>query len=124
MEGAITMTADQAPPSSVPLLQGSQEQALKLRKRLEELFRNLHLIHDLIIVSADAAEYMGDHGEELHHCLQQLGANELYSQLRALTDIIEQLGGKTAFTEHEAAVRAIQAQGSAEAKPQEDIAHA
>jgi hypothetical protein len=112
------------PAPAIPLLKVNEEQLVKMRSRLEELFRNLSLIHDLIIVCAEAVEYMGDHGTELHHCLQQLGANELYSQLRALTNTIEQLGGKTAFTEQEAATRAIQAQAGAEAAPQEDIAHA
>ena len=107
-------------PGTIPLLRINGEELVKMRIRLEDLFRNLNRIHDLIIVCGEAVGGMADCGTEAASCLQQLEANKLYSQMRALTNIIERLGGKNAFTEHEAAIRAIQTKALAEAKRQED----
>jgi hypothetical protein len=88
----------------------------KLRVRLEAVFHNLNTIHDFILVCSDAAKQVGDHGPEFSHCLLQFGANDLYSQLTELTNVIECLGGTTEFTKEQAELRASMAQARAENK--------
>jgi len=105
--------------NAVALRMPNAEQLLQMRRRLEELFNNLNGIHDFILVSSDAAKSCGDHGPEFSSCLLQLGANDLYSQLVTLTSVIEQLGGKTAFTEEQAELRAVTAQARADNNAQE-----
>jgi len=38
---------------SVPLLRGSEEQVAKLRRRLEDVFRNVSLAHDVIALCVE-----------------------------------------------------------------------
>jgi hypothetical protein len=92
----------------IPLLRNHQEQIGKLRRQLEELFTNLNLIHDLMTVCAYASTSdQGDCGSEVSRCLELIGGNRLYGQMKTLTKIIERLGGETEFTEREATTKAI-----------------
>jgi hypothetical protein len=98
MEGSI-MIEDQAIPASVPFLRTNEEQAAKVRKRLEDIFSNISLVHDVIVMSIEVCESnSGDFNPEMSHVLRRCGANKLHSQLQALTTIIEKFGGKTEFS--------------------------
>lgn len=112
------------PATAIPLLRSNEEQLAKMRRRLEELFRNLNLVHDLMVVCANAVTGEGDCGSEASRCLELIGGNRLYSQLKALTNIIERLGGTTEFTEREVEAKAILAEVRAEGSGQEDTSHA
>ena len=98
------MTGDHASPSSIPFLQSSHEQVLKLRKRLEEVFGNLELVRDVVIISLELGQAnVGDFNPEIAHVLRRCAADRLHFQMRVLTGVIERLGGKTGFTEKEVA---------------------
>jgi len=94
------MTESQAPPSAIPLLQGSHEQAVKLRKRLEDVFGNISLVHDVVVISLELGQAnVGDFNPEIAHVLRRCAADRLFFQMRLLTGVIERLGGKTALSE-------------------------
>jgi hypothetical protein len=98
MEGS-TMIEDQPIPASIPFLRTNEEQAVKVRKRLEDIFSNISLVHDVIVMSIEVCESnSGDFNPEMSHVLRRCGANKLHSQLKALTSIIEKFGGKTEFS--------------------------
>jgi hypothetical protein len=84
---------------SVPLLRGSEEQVAKLRKRLEEVFGNVSLAHDVVAICIELSEgNSGDFNPEMAHVLRRCVADKLHFQLQVLTTVIERLGGKTAFS--------------------------
>jgi hypothetical protein len=83
------------PVQAIPLLKSNQEQLAKISRRLEEVFRNLNLVHDLMVICAHAVTGEGDCGSEVSRCLELIGGNRLYGQLKVLTNIIERLGGET-----------------------------
>src|ERR1700722_994652 len=94
-----------APPDhqSVPLLKGSEEQVAKLRKRLEEVFGNVSLAHDVVAICIELSEgNSGDFNPEMAHVLRRCVADKLHFQLGVLTNVIERLGGTTAFSNPEA----------------------
>lgn len=55
------MTQDQQQPtgSTIPFLRGSEEQATKMRKRLEEMYRSIELVHDVSVLSIEVCESTG-----------------------------------------------------------------
>jgi hypothetical protein len=106
------------PAPAIPLLRSNEEQLAKMCRRLEELFRNLNLIHDLMTVCAHAVAGEGDCCSEASRCLELIGGNRLYGQLRVLTNIIERLGGTTEFTERAATTKAILADAQAKTSEQ------
>ncbi len=94
------MIEAQTIPPSIPFLKTHEEQAVKMRKRLEEIFSNILLVHDVIVMSIEVCEAnSGDFNSEMSHVLRQCGANKLHSQMKALTTIIEKFGGKTEYSE-------------------------
>ena len=50
------MIEDQAIPASIPFLRTNEEQAAKVRKRLEDIFSNISLVHDVIVMSIEVCE--------------------------------------------------------------------
>jgi len=98
------MIEDQAIPipASIPFLRTNEEQAIKVRKRLEDIFSNISLVHDVIVMSIEVCESnSGDFNPEMSHVLRRCGANKLYSQMQALTSIIEKFGGKTEYSKQD-----------------------
>ena len=87
--------------AAIPLLRSNEEQLSRMRRRLEEVFRNLDLIHDLMTVCAHSVTGETGCGSEAARCLELIGGNRLYGQMKILTNIIERLGGTTDFTERE-----------------------
>ena len=85
---------------SVPFLRGSEELAIKHRKRLEEMFGSIELVHDVIVLSIEVCESnSGDFNPEMSHVLRRCGANRLFAQMRVLTDMIERFGGTTKLSQ-------------------------
>lgn len=85
-----------SPSPFVPLLRGSEEQVIKLRKRLEEVFKNVALAHDVITVCVELSEgNSGDFNPEIAHVLRRCAADRLHFQLEVLTKVIGRLGGTT-----------------------------
>ena len=96
------MTIAQPDHQSVPLLRGSEEQIAKLRKRLEEVFRNVSLAHDVVAICIELSEgNSGDFNPEMAHVLRRCAADRLHFQMEVLTRVIERLGGTTAFSHAE-----------------------
>jgi hypothetical protein len=90
---------EQSPRPSVPLLKGSEEQASKLRKRLEDVFRNVSLAHDVVALCVELSQgNSGDFNPEIAHVLRRCAAEKLYFQMEVLTKVIERLGGKPVTT--------------------------
>ena len=93
------MNVEHSARSSVPLFHGSEEQAAKLRKRLEEVFRNVSLAHDVVAICVELSEgNSGDFNAEMAHVLRRCAADKLRFQMEVLTKVIERLGGTTAFS--------------------------
>jgi hypothetical protein len=97
------MTVEQPSHQSTPLLKGSEEQVVKLRKRLEDVFRNVSLAHDVVAICIElSAVNSGDFNPAIAHVLRRCAADRLHFQMEALTKVIERLGGTTALSYAEA----------------------
>ncbi len=84
---------------SVPLLRGSEEQVIKLRKRLEDVFRNVSLAHDVVALCVELSQgNSGDFNPEIAHVLRRCAADKLHFQMEILTKVIERLGGSRALS--------------------------
>ena len=93
------MNIEQPSHQSAPLLKGSEEQVVKLRKRLEDVFRNVSLAHDVVAICIELSEgNTGDFNPEMAHVLRRCAAERLHFQMEVLTRVIERLGGTTAFS--------------------------
>jgi hypothetical protein len=98
------MNVEQPSHQSAPLLKGSEEQVVKLRKRLEDVFRNVSLAHDVVAICIELTEgNSGDFNPEMAHVLRRCAAERLHFQMEVLTKVIERLGGTTAFSNAKAA---------------------
>jgi hypothetical protein len=96
------MTQHQPSSTSIPFLRGSEEQAMKLRKRLEEVFGNMALAHDVVTICLELGQAnVGDFNGEIAHVLRCCAADRLHFQMHALTKVIERLGGRTVFSQPE-----------------------
>jgi hypothetical protein len=93
------------PPVRRSLFHGSEEQVAKLRKRLEEVFRNVSLAHDVVAICIELSEgNSGDFNAEMAHVLRRCAADRLHFQIEVLTKVIERLGGTTALSNAGAAI--------------------
>ena len=92
------MIGDQTTHGPIPLLRSSEEQVAKLRRRLEHVFTNVALAHDVAVVCAELGRGdTADFNAEIAHVLQRCVADKLRFQIQLLTNVIERLGGNTAF---------------------------
>ena len=83
-----------------PMIHESESRLAKIRAGLQDMFEELRLVRDVISVSIEAMDSRSSDVEpEVSRVLFQFGAERLYEQLESLTDIIEQLGGRTELTE-------------------------
>ena len=83
----------------VPFLQSGEQRLIKLRKRLETLFEELYLVHDVVMVSVSTLSgQKADYDPEVAHVLVRCGVDKMHGQLKSLSHIVEQLGGVTEFT--------------------------
>ena len=68
-------------------------------KRLEEVFRNVSLAHDVVAICIEISEgNTGDFSAEIAHVLRRCAADKLRFQMEVLTKVIERLGSTTAFS--------------------------
>ena len=82
------MNVEQPSHQSAPLLKGSEEQVVKLRKRLEDVFRNVSLAHDVVAICIELSEgNTGDFNPEMAHVLRRCAAERLHFQMEVLTTI-------------------------------------
>lgn len=86
--------------TSIPLLKDNEQQIIGVRGRLEDMFRSLNLVHDVTVVCRGACDAINsDSDAEVAHVLQRCGTDELFTQMKELTSIIEQLGGRTELSD-------------------------
>ncbi len=99
------MTEDPSTSSAtpIPMIRDNELRLAKMRRQLEDMFRNLHLVHDEIGVASEAARSEGL--PEIANVLNLCVCNRLFGQLKSLTNIIERLGGTTDLSEETAQVK-------------------
>ena len=86
--------------SSISTIQERERNFVAMRARLQDMFGELCLVRDVITVSVEAMiSQVSDFDPDVGRVLFRCGAEKLYGQLESLSDIIEQLGGRTEFTE-------------------------
>jgi hypothetical protein len=86
--------------SPIPIIENSEQRLAKMRSRLEGIFQELHTIQAVIVVSAEIIENQGaDFDPEVSCVLTRCASNRLHNQLQSLTFVIEQLGGRTEYTD-------------------------
>ena len=87
-------------PGTVPFLKDGERRLTRMRARLQDIFGEIYLVRDVITISIEAMHaQVSDFHPEVGRVLFRCGAEKLYGQLRSLSDLIEQLGGRTEFTE-------------------------
>lgn len=94
---------------SIPFLNSDEEQIGKIRRQLEGVFRELDLVHDVIVVcdiAAHAEINIASHGDvdlgdAVPHVIRRCGTNRLYTAMRTLTEVVERFGGRTKMSEDE-----------------------
>ena len=86
--------------SPIPIIEDSERWLAKMRGRLEGIFQELHTIQAVIVVSAETIANQGaDFDPEVSCVLTRCASDKLHNQLQSLTSVIEQLGGRTEYTE-------------------------
>lgn len=91
----------------IPFLKSDEEQIGKIRRQLEGVFRELDLVHDVIVVcdiAAHAEINIASHGDvvlgdAVPHVIRRCAINRLYTAMKTLTQIVERFGGKTAMSD-------------------------
>lgn len=95
-------------PQPIPFLRTDEEQIAKIRRQLEGVFRELDLVHDVIVV-CDVASHgtvsLATHGdvdlsEAVPHVIRRCATNRLYTTMKTLTEVIERFGGRTKLSEN------------------------
>ena len=94
-------------PQPIPFLRTDEEQIAKIRRQLEGVFRELDLVHDVIVV-CDVAAHVDiniathgdvDLGDAVPHVIRRCATNRLHSAMKTLTELVERFGGKTKLSE-------------------------
>ena len=100
-----SQTTSQGP--SISVTQEGEPRFAAMRVRLLDVFEELRLVRDVITVSVEAMHaQMSDFDPDVGRVLFYYGAEKLFGQLESLSDIIEQLGGRTEFTNDREQTRA------------------
>lgn len=94
-------------PQPIPFLRSDEEQIGKIRRQLEGVFRELNLVHDVIVV-CDVAAHADiniathgdvDLGDAVPHVIRRCATNRLHSTMKTLTELVERFGGRTKLSE-------------------------
>ena len=86
-------------PHPIPLMGRNEEQLVKLRKQLEGMFTELHLVLDVTTVCNELTFCKAhDFSPEMTHVLRRCAINRLHGQMKVLTGIVERFGGRTDFS--------------------------
>ena len=88
-----------APATTIPLIKDNELRLAKMRKQLEGMFLHLHVAHDEVCVSAEAARSEGL--PQVANVLSAAVSNRIFGQLKLLKNIIERLGGTVELPEGE-----------------------
>jgi len=95
----VIMT-DPAHYTNIPLIQTTEQRLNKIRMRLEDAFSKLKLAHDASIVCRAACEQTStDCDEEVATVLFRIVTHHIDMEMRTISVVIEELGGRTEFTE-------------------------
>jgi len=82
-----------------PLSVEDIQRLIRVREGLQILFENLGLVLDVSITCRRAlSEQNAKQDTSIANVLQRCGSDTLYEQLRELTSIVEDLGGKTSMS--------------------------
>ena len=94
--------------SGISMIEDSDRRLAAMRAPLQGIFGELCLVRDVITVSVDAMHaQVSNFDADVSRVLFQCGAERLYGELKSLSDIIEQLGGRTELSEDREGTRAI-----------------
>jgi hypothetical protein len=101
------MSENQSAYQSIPFLRSDEEQIGKVRRQLEGVFRELDLVHDVIVVcdiAAHAEINIASHGDvalgdAVPHVIRRCATNRLYTAMKTLTEVVERFGGRTKLSE-------------------------
>lgn len=85
--------------TTVPLAVDTELRLAKMRKQLVGIYDQVDIVHKEVDVCAEAANSLGYH--QLEKVLRASIASRLFGQLKALTGVIERLGGATNLSEPE-----------------------
>jgi hypothetical protein len=84
--------------TSIPLARDNERQLLAMRRRLERVFTDLHLIHDVTSVCKVAFDTVSSEiSSQVSNVLRRCASYKLDDQMEELTSIIEELGGANTF---------------------------
>jgi hypothetical protein len=85
---------------TTPIIKEHERRLTMMRARLQDIFGEMYLVRDVITISVEAMHAQAsDYNPEVGRVLFRCGAERLYGQLCSLSDLIEQLGGRTELTE-------------------------
>jgi hypothetical protein len=90
-------TVEQSTSPPLDLSPGSsEEQTVKLRRRLEDVFQSVSLVHDVVTVCVELSQgSSGDFNSEIAHVLRFCAADRLRFQMTVLTSVIERLAERS-----------------------------
>jgi hypothetical protein len=72
---------------------------MKIRRQLEQMFRDLGYIHSALMVCCEAYQLEHNFSAEIADILRTGGTNEIFRIRKTLTRMIERLGGTTEMSE-------------------------
>jgi hypothetical protein len=94
------MSENQPAHQPIPFLKGDEEKLAKIRRQLENVFEELRLVEDLMMLCGAVCEVTKCGFDfEIEHVLRRCGTNRIHGVLRTLTQIIERFGGTTAMSD-------------------------
>jgi hypothetical protein len=83
-----------------PSTQSIEDKLTSIRERLEDIFTQLYTVLDVCITCPKALDVQNvEQDDSVASVLQRCGSDKLHEQLEELTDVIEELGGRTHFTD-------------------------
>jgi hypothetical protein len=81
---------------AVPFLRANEEQVAATRRQLEDMFRELRLVQDVIKVCGGACDSVSsDLDSEIENVLHRCGSDRLCTVMMTLTELVERFGGMT-----------------------------
>ena len=91
---------DPVPQTNVPVLRAIEQQLNTIRMRLEDAFGHLKVAHDASVICIAASKQTStDCDEEVATVLFHVVSYRVDTQMRIISTIVEELGGKTEYTE-------------------------
>jgi hypothetical protein len=80
--------------------QSIDDKLTSIRERLENIFTQLHIVLDVCITCHKALDVQNVEQDDcVANILQRCGSDKLHEQLEELTEVVEELGGKTEYSD-------------------------